>query len=153
MEEGVSKDFIAKATKFSIEYIDSLLERFYPEPKSTNNLDIQSQIDFLKQQIENLKKNLDNKEFENIQLRQQIQALQTKVANMSNNNEPIQVELAVQQWEYMSTSKVDMENLNRLGEQGWEVVDGIRMCQGTETVFKQPKQKSQKKTNDYGYGR
>ena len=78
---------------------------------------------------------------------------------MAENNEPIQVEQTTVQWEYMSKAfrSCDMVGeLNKLGAQGWEVVDGIRADCGRETVFKRIKPKTPKtkeKDNGYGYGR
>ena len=67
-------------------------------------------------------------------------------------SEPVETTQAVQQWEYMSSRlSHGMEDLKKLGEQGWEVVDGIKMDAGREVVFKRPKPK--KKDQDYGYGR
>lgn len=49
LDKGLSKEYIAKATEFPLEYIESLLERFYPQnPEEADNLDIQTQLDFLK---------------------------------------------------------------------------------------------------------
>ena len=119
-----------------------------PAQQTINKM--QEQIDFLTQQIEILQKKLDNTQSTNIQLKQQINTLQSKGVNMS---EPVQVEQAPQQWEYLSTTLTGgIEQLNKLGEQGWEVVDGIRLNAGRETCFKRPKQKT-KKSPDYGYGR
>lgn len=153
LDKGIPKADIAKATEFSIEYIDSLLEKFYPQvPAKEQNSDIQSQLNFLKQQVQILQKKLDNQEFENVQLKQQLNTIQAKGANMAENNEPIQTQQAVQQWEYMSSRLMGgMEELKKLGDQGWEVVDGLRMDAGRETVFKRPKTK--KKEPDHGYGR
>ena len=119
-----------------------------PAQQTINKM--QEQIDFLTQQIEILQKTLDNTQTTNLQLKQQINTLQSKGANMS---ETVQVEQAPQQWEYLSTTLTGgIEQLNKLGEQGWEVVDGIRLNAGRETCFKRPKQKT-KKSQDYGYGR
>lgn len=118
-----------------------------PAQQTINKM--QEQIDFLTQQIEILQKTLDNTQTTNLQLKQQINTLQSKGVNMS---EPVQVEQAVQQWDYMSSRLMGgMEELKKLGEQGWEVVDGIKMDCGREVVFKRPKQK--KKEQDYGYSR
>lgn len=84
----------------------------------------------------------DNQEFENVQLKQQLNTIQAKGANMAENNEPIQTQQAVQQWEYMSSRLMGgMEELKKLGDQGWEVVDGLRMDAGRKTVFKRQKQR------------
>lgn len=120
-----------------------------PAQQTTNKM--QEQIDFLTQQIEILQKTLDNTQTTNLQLKQQINTLQSKGANMS---EPVETTQAPQQWEYTS---LDVENgitgvkqLNELGEQGWEVIDGVKT--GTcATYLKRPKKT--KKAPDYGYGR
>lgn len=150
LDKGFSKESIAKAIELPLEYIESLLERFYPQNSvEANNLDIQTQLDSLKQQVHILQKKLDNTQSENIQLKQQVNTLQAKGVNMSEQVETIQ---GIQQWEYMSTSlRGGIEQLNKLGAQGWEVVDGIRLDAGRETCFKRPKPK--KKEPDYGYGR
>ena len=160
LDKGIPKADIARATEFSLEYIDSLLEKFYPQTATTEQTsDIESQLIFLKKQVQILQNKLENQEFENVQLRQQLNTIQTKGANMAENNEPIQVEQTTQQWEYMSKDfrACDLiSELNKLGAQGWEVVDGIRADCGRETVFKRIKpktQKTQKKDNGYGYGR
>lgn len=148
LDKGIPKADIAKATKFSLEYIDSLLEIYSPKtPEKDQDSDIQSQLNFLKQQVQILQKKLDNKEFENVQLKQQLNTIQAKGANMAENNEPIQ------KWEYTSARLLNgLEDLNKLGEEGWEVVDGVVLNAGREIVFKRPKQ-TPKPTNDYGYGR
>ena len=153
LDKGIPKADIAKATKFSLEYIDSLLEKYSPKaPEKDQDSDIQSQPNFLKQQIQILQKKLVNQEFENVQLKQQLNTIQEKGANIAENNEPIQTQQAVQQWEYMSSRLMGgMEELKKLGDQGWEVVDGLRMDAGRETVFKRPKPK--KKEPDYGHSR
>lgn len=52
LDKGIPKADIAKATEFSIEYIDSLLEKFYPQVSAKEqNSDIQNQLNFLKQQV------------------------------------------------------------------------------------------------------
>ena len=67
-------------------------------------------------------------------------------------SEPVETTQAVQQWEYMSTRLTGgLNELNKLGEQGWDVVDGLKLDAGRELVLKRPKQK--KKSQDYGYGR
>lgn len=160
LDNGIPLTDIAKATKFSVEYFEHLLEKYYPQvPAKEQNSDIQSQLDFLKQQVQILQNKLDNQEFENVQLKQQLNTIQTKGANMAENNEPIQVEQTTQQWEYMSRcfSSCDLvSELNKLGEQGWEFVDGISADFGREKIFKRIKPKTpktKKKDNDYGYGR
>lgn len=152
LDKGIPKADIAKATEFSLDYIDSLLEKFYPQvPAKEQNSDIQSQLNFLKQQVQILQNKLDNQEFENVQLKQQLNTIQAKGANMAENNEPIQTQQAVQQWEYIKVYGPDIDKLNELGEQGWQVVDGIKYNAGCEVVFMRPKPK--KKDPDYGYGR
>lgn len=156
LDKGIPKADIAKATDFSIEYIDGLLEKFYPQvPAKEQNSDIQSQLNFLKQQVQILQKKLDNQEFENVQLKQQLNTLQAKGANMAENNEPIQTQQAVQQWEYMATNDTRLENLNKLGEEGWQFVEGLTSVDKpggvTKRVFMRPKPK--KKDPDHGYGR
>lgn len=121
-----------------------------PAQQTTNTTNkMQEQIDFLTQQIEILQKTLDNTQTTNLQLKQQINTLQSKGANMS---EPVETTQANQQWEYMSTRLTGgLNELNKLGEQGWDVVDGLKLDAGRELVLKRPKQK--KKEQDYGYGR
>lgn len=153
LDKNISKEDIANVIKLPIEDLNSFLEKFYPQvPAKEQNSDIQSQLNFLKQQVQILQNKLDNQEFENVQLKQQLNTIQTKGANMAENNEPIQTQQAVQQWEYMSSRLMGgMAELKKLGDQGWEVVDGLRMDAGRETVFKRPKTK--KKEPDYGYSR
>lgn len=153
LDKNISKEDIANVIKLPIEDLNSLLEKYYPKTHEKDlDSDIQSQINFLKQQVQILQNKLDNKEFENVQLKQQLNTIQSKGANMAENNEPIQTQQAVQQWEYMSTRLMGgLEQLNKLGEQGWEVVDGIKFDAGRELCLKRPKPK--KKEPDYGYGR
>lgn len=150
LDNGVPLTDIAKATKFSVEYFEHLLEKYYPQvPAKEQNSDIQTQLDFLKQQVHLLQIKLNNTQSENTQLKQQVNTLQAKGVNMS---EPIQMEQAPQQWEYMSTRLTGgLNELNKLGEQSWEVVDGLKLDAGRELVLKRPKQK--KKEPNYGYGR
>ncbi|MBQ5632218.1 MAG: hypothetical protein IIU99_03865, partial [Treponema sp.] len=126
LDNGIPLTDIAKATKFSVEYFEHLLERFYPQnPVETNNLDIQTQLDFLKQQVHILQKKLDNTQSENIQLKQQVNTLQAKGVNMS---EPIETTQGIQQWDYTTTYLTGgLEELKNLGDQGWEVVDGLKL--------------------------
>ena len=153
LDKGLSKEYIAKATEFPLEYIESLLERFYPQnPEEADNLDIQTQLDFLKQQVHILQKKLDNTQSENIQLKQQVNTIQAKGVNME---ETIQTQEKGQQWEYktISTSTSD-EELNKLGEENWELVAtavGSSSC--GRLMFKRPKQLKKQKQQDYYYGR
>ena len=120
-----------------------------PAQQTINKM--QEQIDFLTQQIEILQKTLDNTQTTNLQLKQQINTLQSKGANMS---EPVETTQTTQQWEYTSLNVENgitgVKQLNELGEQGWEVIDGVKT--GTcATYLKRPKKS--KKAPDYGYGR
>lgn len=116
-----------------------------PAQQTINKM--QEQIDFLTQQIEILQKTLDNTQTTNLQLKQQINTLQSKGANMS---EPVETTQAPQQWEYMQTSNTSIENLNKLGAEGWQIAEGETLHQ-TQTIFVRPKKA--KKAPDYGYGR
>lgn len=76
LDKGIPKADIAKATDFSLEYIDSLLEKYSPKtPEKDQDSDIQSQLNFLKQQVQILQNKL---EFENVQLKQQLNTIQKK---------------------------------------------------------------------------
>ena len=97
-----------------------------PAQQTINKM--QEQIDFLTQQIEILQKKLDNTQTTNLQLKQQINTLHTKGANMS---EPVQVEQTTQQWEYKKIQGENEELLNKLGEQGWEAIAPIAGYQGS----------------------
>lgn len=119
-----------------------------PAQQTTNKM--QEQIDFLTQQIEILQKTLDNTQTTNLQLKQQINTLQSKGANMS---EPVQVEQTTQQWEYKKTQGENEELLNKLGEQGWEVIAPIAGYQGSTEGLLLKRPKKSKKAPDYGYGR
>ena len=149
LDKGIPKADIAKAAEFSLEYIDSLLEKYYPKtPEKDLDSDIQSQLNFLKKQVQILQNKLDNQEFENVQLKQQLNTIQAKGANMAENNEPIQTQQAVQQWEYKSGC-FDDEGATKLGEEGWEAFgydNGV-------TVFKRPKPAKKRPAPDYGYSR
>ena len=150
LDNGIPLTDIAKATKFSVEYFEHLLEKYYPQvPAKEQNSDIQSQLDFLKQQVHILQKKLDNTQSENIQLKQQVNTLQAKGVNMS---EPIETTQGIQQWDYTTTYLTGgLEELKKLGDQGWEVVDGLKLDAGRQLVLKRPKPK--KKEPNYGYGR
>ena len=107
--------------------------------------DIESQLNFLKKQIQILQNKLYNQEFENVQLKQQLNTIQ---ANIAENNEPIQTQQAVQQWEYKSGC-FDDKQATKLGEEGWEAYgydNGV-------TVFKRPKPAKKRPASDYGYSR
>ena len=150
LDNGIPLTDIAKATKFSVEYFEHLLEKYYPQvPAKEQNSDIQSQLDFLKRQVHILQKKLDNTQSENIQLKQQVNTLQAKGVNMS---EPIETTQGIQQWDYTTTYLTGgLEELKKLGDQGWEVVDGLKLDAGRQLVLKRPKPK--KKEPNYGYGR
>lgn len=146
LDNGVPLTDIAKATKFSVEYFEHLLEKYYPQvPAKEQNSDIQTQLDFLKQQVHLLQIKLNNTQSENTQLKQQVNTLQSKGVNMSEQVETIQ---GIQQWEYKKTSGGDEDFLNKLGNENWELVaiGPTGFC-----TFKRPKQK--KKEPNYGYGR
>ena len=146
LDNGIPLTDIAKATKFSVEYFEHLLERFYPQNSvEANNLDIQTQLDSLKQQVHLLQIKLDNTQSENTQLKQQVNTLQAKGVNMS---EPIQTKDAGQQWEYKKTLGASEDSLNKLGNENWELV---AIGPAGDCTFKRPKQK--KGSPDYGYGR
>ena len=153
LDKNISKEDIANVIKLPFEDLNSLLERFYPQnPVETNNLDIQTQLDILKQQVHLLQIKLDNTQAENIQLKQQVNTLQAKGVNME---ETIQTQEKGQQWEYktISTSTSD-EELNKLGEENWELVAtavGSSSC--GRLMFKRPKQLKKQKQQDYYYGR
>ena len=150
LDKGIPKADIAKAAEFSLEYIDSLLEKFYPQTAGTEQTsDIESQLNFLKKQVQILQNKLDNQEFENVQLKQQLNTIQAKGANMA---EKIEITQGIQQWEYLDPpSTINAQELNKLGEQGWEAV-AVGTNGGTiKTMLKRPKQK--KSSPDYGYSR
>ena len=67
---------------------------------------------------------------------------------MAENNEPIQTQQAVQQWEYMQKG-LTTEQLNELGKEGWEAV-GLT---NNVTLLKRPKQLKKQHTSDYGFSR
>ena len=146
LDKGIPKADIAKAAEFSLEYIDSLLEKYYPKtPEKDLDSDIQSQLNFLKQQVQILQKKLDNQEFENVQLKQQLNTIQAKGANMA---EKIETTQGIQQWEYTESANIP-ERLNKLGEEGWEAV-GLN---NNKTLLKRPKPAKKQPATDYGYGR
>lgn len=53
-----------------------------------------------------------------------------------SDNQPVQTQQAVQRWEYKKGSFSE-EQLNKLGEDGWEVVG---YNSGGVTILKRPKQ-------------
>lgn len=154
LDKDISKEDITNVIKLSIEDLNSLLKKYYPQvPAKEQNSDIQSQLNFLKQQVQILQKKLENQEFENVQLKQQLNTMQAKGANMAENNEPIQTQQAVQQWEYKTffSRYNEGEELAKLGEQGWEAY----ATRNSQILLKRPKPKktTQKQSNDYGYSR
>lgn len=156
LDKDISNIDIANVIKLPIEELNSLLEKFYPQvPAKEQNSDIQSQLNFLKQQIQILQKKLENQEFENVQLKQQLNTIQAKGANMAENNEPIQTQEAPQEWEYTTAQNTTLETLNKLGKDGWRYVEGLGVADSPngpkKPVFMRPKPK--KKEPDYGYGR
>ena len=120
-----------------------------PAPNNSSLEAMQEQIKVLMQNMEVLQKTLDNERASNVQLKQQIQVLQQKGANMSDSNQPVQTQQAVQQWEYKRGSFSDNE-LNALGEAGWEVISDNGYY-----LLKRPKQqqKAPQRNDYYGYGR
>lgn len=64
--------------------------------------------------------------------------------------ERIETTQGIQQWEYKNGSWRE-EELNKLGEEGWEAVGTIG--NGGSTLLKRPKQSKKQQSNDYGYGR
>lgn len=82
-----------------------------------------------------MQKKLDNTQSENIQLKQQVNTLQALQENRINTvAERIETTQGIQQWEYKNGSWRE-EELNKLGEEGWEVVS-LNECR---TVLKRPK--------------
>ena len=104
------------------------------------------------QNMEVLQKTLDNERASNVQLKQQIQVLQQKGANMSDSNQPVQTQQASQRWEYKEI-RTSEDKLNELGEQGWEAVGTVG--NGGTTLLKRPKQqqKAPQRNDYYGFGR
>ena len=147
LDKNISKEDIANVIKSPIEDLNSLLEKYSPKtPEKDLDSDIESQLNFLKQQVQILQNKLDNKEFENVQLKQQLNTIQAKGANMA---EKIETTQGIQQWEYKKGTWAE-ERLNELGEQGWEYVGNS----GNTMVLKRPKQpKKQQSYDSYGYGR
>ena len=136
LDKNISKEDIANVIKLPIEDLNSLLEKYYQKtPEKDLDSDIQSQLNFLKQQVQILQKKLDNQEFENVQLKQQLNTLQALQENRINTvAERIETTQGIQQWEYKNGSWRE-EELNKLGEEGWEVV-GLSEYR---TVLKRPK--------------
>ena len=82
-----------------------------------------------------------------VQLKKQIQTLQTKGATMA---EKIEMTQGLQQWEYKDPpANPTASELNELGKEGWEAF-AIGERGYTKTMLKRPKKK---KSPDYGYGR
>lgn len=160
LDQGVPTTDIAKATDFSLEYIDSLLEKFYPQTAAEEQIvtskenskqqddskDQEIVINYLKHQVQNLQNRLDNKELEIKNLKQQLQALQENRINTVA--ERIETTQGIQQWEYKNGSWRE-EELNKLGEEGWEAV-GLN---DNKTLLKRPKPAKKQPATDYGYGR
>ena len=119
-----------------------------PAQQTINKM--QEQIDFLTQQIEILQKTLDNTQTTNLQLKQQINTLQSKGVNMS---EPVETTQTTQQWEYkVIEASQELNKLNEFGEQGWEVT-GVTAAGGpvpSKVILKKPKKNTK---TDYGYSR
>lgn len=67
LDKDISKEDIANVIKLSIEDLNSLLEKYYQKtPEKDLDSDIESQLNFLKQQVQILQNKLDNQEFENV---------------------------------------------------------------------------------------
>lgn len=125
-------------------------------PSTTNIEAMQDQIKFLMQNMQLLQKMLDNERKANIEFKKQLNTLQGKGANMAENNEPIQTQQAVQQWEYkrVSPSSLSDEKLDELGQASWELVATTNSSVGaTNYIFKRPKPAKNKPAPDCGYGR
>lgn len=63
----------------------------------------------------------------------------------------------ITQWEYKTTFSEELEKLDNLGKEGWELT-GVTACPGGQSsklIFKRPKQKTTPvRNNDFpGYGR
>lgn len=59
LDKGIPKADIAKANDFSLEYIDSLLEKYSPKtPEKDQDSDIQSNLVFLNNKYKFYKRNL-----------------------------------------------------------------------------------------------
>ena len=61
----------------------------------------------------------------------------------------------ITQWEYKAVDSTDAEELNKLGEKGWEAVAPVATSTGKSTQFmmKRPKQQQRSSDDGYGYGR
>lgn len=146
--EGFTEEYIAEEFDLSLEQVSEILNES-EDTSSDETSSLKAMIQQLQQELQKVHKNLDNCTVENVQLKQQIQVLQEKGAKMSDSNQPVQTQQAAQKWEYKKGSFSE-EQLNKIGEEGWEVVgydSGV-------TLLKRPKQqKNQQKNDYYGYGR
>lgn len=146
--EGFTEEYIAEEFDLPLEQVYEILNES-EDTSSDETSSLKAMIQLLQQELQKVHKNLDNCTVENVQLKHQIQVLQQKGAKMSDSNQPVQTQQAIQQWEYTSGSMSD-DRKNKLGEEGWEAVgydNGV-------TLFKRPKQqKNQQKNDYYGYGR
>lgn len=146
LDKNISKEDIANVIKLPIEDLNSLLEKFYPQTAAEEQIvtskenskrqddskDQEIVINYLKHQVQNLQNRLDNKDLEIKSLKQQLQALQENRINTVA--ERIETTQGIQQWEYKNGSWRE-EELNKLGEEGWEVVS----LSEYRTVLKRPK--------------
>lgn len=116
-------------------------------------------LDSLKAQLEEaLKTAKDAGDFSNRLLqaldaeRAKTSELTRRLQNMSKGEKSMSEDLT--QWEYKKIDDYDdfdEKKLNKLGEEGWEVVNAYQRGYGERAILKRPKQK-QKETN-YGYSR
>ena len=148
--EGFTEEYIADELEIPIELVYDVIEKegVY---KTDETSSLKSVIKQLQQQVQNLQNSLSNKDRETLQLRQQIQILQEIVAKMSDNNQPVQTVEAIQKWEYKRGCFSDDE-LNKLGEEGWEA---FGYNDNMVTVLKRPKQQQKvpQRNDYYDYGR
>lgn len=94
-------------------------------------------------------------------LEQYNQVLKDRIVLLEENVKLLQkmVELTgneVKQWEYMEISRTQSNDLNKLGEQGWEVTGTFSTNAGSSSILlKRQKQKIQQKQTEpnYSYGR
>ena len=147
--EGFTEEYIAEEFDLPLEQVSEILNES-EDTSSDETSSLKAMIQQLQQELQKVHKNLDNCTVENVQLKQQIQVLQQKGAKMSDSNQPIQTQQAAQQWEYKRGSFSDNE-LNKLGEEGWEVISDYNGC----LRLKRPKQqqKAPQRNDYYGYGR